>query len=417
MSTLTHTGTHPVLECVDTIAEALDDVAAVEPVFMTTKEKQTALIELTRMAARVESLKLQVLAAADDIAIETGARSTAAWLADTTRDNHGTVLRIARLAVAVDERYRHVATALAEGRANLAQAHVIVTALDNLPTDLDGALRLQGEQHLVEQAAKFGPRELRRLGDRLLEAIAPEIADRAEYERLVAEERRAHAATRLTLKHRGDGSTDLSARLPDHVAHRLRTYLDSYTSPRRMALEQTGEVDQLPVPRRRGEAFCALLENLPDSALPQHGGTATSVMVTLDLDTLLNDLKDPGVATTSTGDRTTAEQARRLACQARIIPVVLGGKSEILDQGRSRRLFEGPIRTALNLHYPECTATGCTIPAAWCEGHHKIPWSSGGKTRLEDGTLLCPFHHHHAHDPGWDTHHHPNGTTTFTRRQ
>ena len=198
---------------------------------MTTEQKQTALVELTRLSSRVESLKLRVLAAADDIAIETGARSTAAWLADTTRDNHGTVLRSARLADAVDGRCRHVGAALAEGRVNVAQAHVIVAALDNLPTDLDPELRIRGEAHLVEQAAQFGPRELRRLGDRLLEAIAPDIADQAEYERLVAEERRAHAATKLTFKPRGDGSTDLFARIPDHVANRLRTYLDSFTSP------------------------------------------------------------------------------------------------------------------------------------------------------------------------------------------
>ena len=63
-----------------------------------------------------------------------------------------------------------------------------------------------------------------------------------------------------------------------------------------------GEVDALPVARRRGEAFCAVLENLPDSGLPRHGGTATSVMVTLDLDKLVNDL---GVATTSTASRVT----------------------------------------------------------------------------------------------------------------
>ena len=238
MSTFTHTGSHPVLGCVDTIDTALDKVAAVEPVFMTTKQKQTALVELTKLSARVESLKLRVLAAADDIALETGARSTAAWLADTTRDNHGTVLRSARLAAAVDDRYRHVGAALADGRVNLAQAHVITTALDALPSDLDPTLRAKGEQHLVEQAAHFGPRELRRLGDRLLEAIAPDTADQAEYERLVAEERRAHAATRLSFRPRGDGSTDVSARIPNHVAHRLRTYLDSYTSPRRMALEQ-----------------------------------------------------------------------------------------------------------------------------------------------------------------------------------
>ena len=82
----------------------------------------------------------------------------------------------------LDGRYRIVAVALAEGRVNVAQAHVTVNALEDLPSDLDPELRLQGEAHLVEQAAQFGPRELRRLGDRLLEAIAPDIADQAEYD-------------------------------------------------------------------------------------------------------------------------------------------------------------------------------------------------------------------------------------------
>ena len=56
------------------------------------------------------------------------------------------------------------------------------------------------------------------------------------------------------------------------------------------------------------------------------------------------------------------------------------------------------------------------MPAEFCEAHHNVPWSQGGKTDLKDGKLLCPFHHHRAHDPGWITHHHPNGTTSFTRR-
>ena len=64
-----------------------------------------------------------------------------------------------------------------------------------------------------------------------------------------------------------------------------------------------------------------------------------------------------------------------------------------------------------------CTADGCSIPAAWCEAHHfKQPWPRGGKTDLAEGKLLCPFHHHRAHDPGWETHHHANGSTTFHRR-
>ena len=64
-----------------------------------------------------------------------------------------------------------------------------------------------------------------------------------------------------------------------------------------------------------------------------------------------------------------------------------------------------------------CTELACTMPAAYCEAHHPHPWSDGGHTNLDHGKLLCPFHHHRAHDPGWITHHHPNGSTSFTRRQ
>jgi hypothetical protein len=65
----------------------------------------------------------------------------------------------------------------------------------------------------------------------------------------------------------------------------------------------------------------------------------------------------------------------------------------------------------------QCTTNGCSVPAAWCEAHHwKQPWSQGGRTDLADGKLLCSFHHHRAHDPGWLPHHHANGSTTFHRR-
>ena len=94
-----------------------------------------------------------------------------------------------------------------------------------------------------------------------------------------------------------------------------------------------------PLSRNPGEAFCALLENLPANGLPQHGGTTTAVMVMTTLEQLQSGL---GTGQTSTGDLVTAEQTRRLACQAGIIPVVLGGKGEILDLGRTRRLFNGP---------------------------------------------------------------------------
>jgi len=64
----------------------------------------------------------------------------------------------------------------------------------------------------------------------------------------------------------------------------------------------------------------------------------------------------------------------------------------------------------------QCRADGCSIPAAWCEAHHLRPWSQGGRTDLEDGVLLCPWHHHRGHDPRYRANRLPNGDYRFTRR-
>ena len=63
-----------------------------------------------------------------------------------------------------------------------------------------------------------------------------------------------------------------------------------------------------------------------------------------------------------------------------------------------------------------CRAEGCDIPADWCEAHHlERPWSRGGLTDLEDGVLVCSFHHHRAHDPDYAADLHA-GRLRFSRR-
>ena len=395
-------------EPLDLVERGLDEVAAIDPGYRTVGEKQELLLRLSRLISRAEAERLRVLAAADDIAEATGDRSTATWLATQTRDAQGTLRRHAGLGSALDARWIRTGEALAAGDLNLAQARVIVESLTALPKDLGDDLLVKAEDYLVEQAGSFGPRELRHLGRRVLEHLAAEIAEEAEYQRLLKEEQAASAATRLTMRRRGDGSTDIHARVPDATAARLRTFLNAYTAPRRH------HGDRLPIERLRGEGFVAVLENIPTDSLPRHGGVATTLMVIVEHERLVSGV---GVATTSTGDPLSVGQARRLACQAGILPVVLGGNSEILDLGRTRRLVSEAIRKALNLRDRGCTATDCGMPAEFCEAHHVVPWSRGGKTSLADTKLLCSYHHHRAHDPAWETHHHPSGSTGFIRRQ
>ncbi len=89
-----------------------------------------------------------------------------------------------------------------------------------------------------------------------------------------------------------------------------------------------------PSRHRLGQAFCEYLETRPDDTVPHSGGLAATVVVTMTHESLLGDLRAAGLCD---GTRISAGEARRLACSAGIIPVVLGGASEPLDVGRQRR--------------------------------------------------------------------------------
>jgi hypothetical protein len=100
-----------------------------------------------------------------------------------------------------------------------------------------------------------------------------------------------------------------------------------------------------------------------------------------------------------------------------VIPVVLGGKSQVLDVGRRRRFHTKAQRIALAVQHGGCYADGCERPSAWCHAHHLDPWSMGGNTSVERGALLCARHHTLAHHPDYDTTHLPGGKVALTRRE
>jgi hypothetical protein len=109
-----------------------------------------------------------------------------------------------------------------------------------------------------------------------------------------------------------------------------------------------------------------------------------------------------------------AREARRLACDAGIIPVMLGSQSEPLDVGRQARLVPVGLRRALSLRDGGCRFAGCDRPAAWCDAHHVIHWADGGDTNLDNTILLCAYHHTLVHE-GWRLIGDPNQTIEFRR--
>ncbi|WP_427008416.1 DUF222 domain-containing protein [Pseudarthrobacter sp. H2] len=160
---------------------------------------------------------------------------------------------------------------------------------------------------------------------------------------------------------------------------------------------------------------------LASGGLPAAGGLRPQVMVTIDYRDLLGRLGDTGTAAGSHTDaaRTashtgtpntgtllftgpvTAGTVRKIACDADIIPVLLGTEGRILDIGRTSRIFPPHTRKALTARDQGCAFPGCTIPALWCEAHHISYWSRGGTTGTDNGTLLCGHHHHLIHKELW----------------
>lgn len=360
-------------------------------------ETHDLLVQVTALAAQVSEVQARLLAhaeATDATTTEAQATSTAAWLAATTR----TTRRAARAATKLaDDLTAHEATrlALARGEVLTDQASVIIEAVEALPSDAE--VRERCEQHLLAAAAHHDAIELKILGRRVLAVVDPEAAEAHEADLLDKQERAAETKTRFSMGDNGDGTSTGRFTIPDLHGDMLRKALTALAAPRHVRSQGESYDHDRPSPARMGEAFCEFVGGYPAGELPHVGGTSASVVVTMDLATLLGGAK---AASLDTGTMITAATARRLACQAGVIPAVLGGSSKVLDLGRKARFHTEAQRLALAIEQRHCQSPLCEVPAWLCHVHHTTPWAEGGHTNTDQAQLLCPRHHTLAHrDP------------------
>ncbi len=358
-----------------------------------------------------------MLASADrnQVGADSGATSTAAWLAHATRQTRARCAAAVRFAEALDTEFTRTGRALRDGLVNADQARVIVEAVNLLTAehdDLPPGTRVLAEEHLLDLARQFDAAVLRRLGKRLFEVVCPEAADHAEGERLKREEERARRLASLSMRDNGDGTVEGRFRLPILHAQLLKKALEALTGPRRLGKGRLDPATGKKLDHRTllGHGFIELLEcHLAPDRLPAQGGSPFTVVVTIGLDALRTGI---GAASLDTGAPISAGEARRLACEAGIIPMVLNGDCVPLNLGRKQRLHDTYQRIALHHRYKGCAAINCDRPPAWTEIHHPHAWADGGRTDLANGLPLCPPHHHMAdHPDSW------NMTPTAQRRR
>lgn len=375
------------------VHEALDELSLDD---LSSSELAAVIGEWERAIRRMEAAKLRLVAAADraDVALDAGCRDTAAWLSRETRSGSAAGAGTVRLATELDSRLPATQHALGQGDLSPAHARVIAQATRQLPPGLSAAQTAAVETRLVEQAGRMDPQRLRRAARRALEAAErdPRVVDAHENQLVENEEEAALAKATLTLHDNDDGTTTGHFTVPTLAASMLRKILNAMTAPRRAGHRGRAWTPDTDPAHERGRAFTEVLEHLPTDHL--HGKVAATVVVTIDLATLRGQLK---AAQLDTGDLVSAAQARRLACQSGLVPAVLDGAGHPLDLGRTQRLFTEHHRLAGATRFTTCVEDGCTVPYAWCELHHRQPWSRGGTTDMRDLEPRCGFHHRQIH--------------------
>ncbi|MEV6266393.1 DUF222 domain-containing protein [Kribbella sp. NPDC051936] len=417
---------------------------------MSGSELLSTLDTLEAELARLKSYRLSVIAAIETTgyAQELGARDTAELLRFRYRLDPPAARRTLRLAQTAPH-YPAVATALdrtasSATTANVrddsgsgdgagdgwllrpAQAAAIVFGLDRVRSRVPVQHLDAAAEQLVGLAGHLSPGELR--------TAAKEIADLLDSDGPEPEEHKAYARESLTLS-AADNGVKFKGFLANENAELLRAVVHAGARPHKTV---DGEHDPRPRDKRQADALSTALgiaaaawDTTSPTPSPTAGpasdtegaastpgtgdmtgtagaagtggraagyGAKANITVTIDLDDLKAATADAIGRTVYSGGLSAAT-IRRLACDANIIPLVLGSNSEPLDVGRRVRLVTGAMRRALDARDRGCVV--CGAPPVMCDAHHLVSWIDGGDTKVDNLALLCRRHHVDLHKGHW----------------
>jgi hypothetical protein len=279
------------------------------------------------------------------------------------------------------------AAELASGAIGPAHLRVITAAMRRVPLGTHPGVVAQAEQTLASAAGRFDPAALTRIAERLLAHLDPDgTAPSEEPETMRA----------LRVRTGSDGAVTLNGTLDPEGGARVVEVLNSLNG-RRSPID--GVPDQRSIARRNADALVEAMSGLLDEGeLPSRGGQRPHLVLTMRLPDLIAGF---GSAVLDTGGRLSAAEARRLACDSGIVPMVLGSDSMPLDVGRQQRLATTALRDALAQRDKGCSFPSCDRPPRYCHAHHLHHWLEGGETKLANMCLLCEYHHVIVHRQGW----------------
>jgi len=348
-------------------------------------------VDAARVAILAEALSRGVVAGSD---CATAAGWVIQWAPSFRAGGAGQLVKVAHATRSV--RNLALAAAVLGARVSVRNAAVALVEMDKLRPRLHDEAVEAVWAGFVQIATDHGPGEIRGLRDALIATHGHE----GDFQRRA--DQLKHGVS-LSQPLDDDGMADYRLRLDPEGKEVLEAMLGPLSAP-----NPTPDCPDLrSSDQRRGDALVAICRRAAAAGGEAPTTTKAALWVTMDLDELRNGC---GAGSTLGGLLLGPETIRRIACDAMIIPVVLGGDSEVLDVGRARRLFTPGLLRALWLRDKGCTIPGCSAPPQWADAHHLKHWIDGGVTSLLNGALLCGRHHSPslrwgdpqiAHQEGW----------------
>lgn len=288
--------------------------------------------------------------------------------------------------------------ALARGAIDTAHIDAVGAALGRLADDADAYAEFIGhETALLGHAAVERPDRFRRRCTDLARRISRDHGLRH------AERQKAAA----TVKNWWDrnGMWHVHAELDPETGSQVLAALDAHLESFRAG----DEAKELTWDRLRVESFVRLITSSAavEPRVPE-------IIAIVDWKTLTTGTFDhDSICETSAGAPLPPATARRLACEANIIPVVVDPDGKPFDHGRTRRLASRKQRRALRLMYRTCGHPDCHVAFDRCRIHHITWWEHDGPTDLQNLIPVCSRHHHQVHEGGWTLTMTPDRVTTW----
>ena len=310
-----------------------------------------------------------------------GALSAVAWVRERCNLSAGAAAE--RVSVARQlETLPQIEKALAKGDVGYQHVALIARAAENV-----GSAPVQKEEnHLLKAAQTMDPGRFA--------AVAKGFEHRVDAAAALVEANHAYERRYLHLSEPQNGMVRLDGMLDLEGGATLKTALTALMPP-------PGNDDDRTPGQRRIDALVDLARRpLDGTKLGTVGGQRPHLVITASAETLLG-LKGAPPAEMAGVGPIPMETAQRHACDPTVSWLL--GQAELESEAASdaHRQIPAATRRALVARDRDCVFNGCHRPAIWCDGHHLVWWTRGGKTALPNLALVCGRHHRMLHEEGW----------------